>query len=192
MIIRCRFDEEALQDDKKDNSKVFAEGTDNRVFVAPEADCYEGDVQLSISDVDCSSPDALVTATFCFTAAPGSPAIAPGEYVTFTDLTNCLRITGQEFQEEFDNTFDLEPGETYAFGPADADGKITIPNPDDPFADPVYIDRTADVVMTQANGTMVTASACDPIPTIGQWGLLIFALMLSSLGLVFMTRRKTA
>jgi len=189
MIIRCRFDSEAATNNsgKKSDSKVWLDGTDIFAFEAPEEDCYDGEFQLDITDVDCFSTDPVVSATFCFTAAPGSPALADGEYVTFTDLNNCLNFAGDENLQELEDLYDLQTNlpETYSFGPA-VGGKITV-------SDGIFINPTETVVVTLADGSSVTADVdCDSIPTVGQWGLTILGLIMASLGLIFITRRKLA
>jgi len=190
MIIRCRAANEgefATSSDKKAEAKVFFNNTDFRDdnFIVTDEDCYTGNVQLAITDVDCNNPEAITTATFCFTAAPGSADIDEGDFITFTDLTNCLNGFDEEYLAVFEDVYDLEPNETYSFGPADVDGKIIVPN--------IFIDRDVDVVLTQTNGTIVTATAdCDPIPTMGQWALMILGLLFASLGLVFISRKQLA
>ena len=98
--------------------------------------------------------------------------------------------------------FTDENGVPYAgnpFGMADLNGNLNFPffrNSNEAvninYQHPTSATNNTPVVTRFINGMTCDVTRCLPIPTMGQWGLMILALLLSSLGLVFLIKRKVA
>lgn len=147
--------------------------------------CFDGDVTFDIPNVGCATPNASgnVLVELCFSSADATSPLQDGQFVPITDIQNCLDISGAAYINEYDGLV-LSTNQNLGFGPA-MGGKICVA---------FYADPDAPIVVNLANQLtpLEVPEVCDVVPTMGQWALMILALLLSSIGLVFIAKRQMA
>ena len=165
------------------------------VTTPPEAECYDGELSISVDDAACDNPDpAADIIKLTLTKADGSAWVPNDDAVTINALNNCNLLNNTNGVLD---VLDEAAGDRGAFV-ADANGVIEIQFTRDPTQDTEIVLRNAFATSFDASGAnpqVIRIAACpaivaNAVPTMGEWSVIVLSLMMLILGLVSMKHKS--
>ena len=139
----------------------------------PDVPCYDGNIMFDITPVDCDNPTGGLVEMLINIFLPADAC------VTIQQLIDCELSTDNDFVIALAGEF----GSDAAFCDDDSDGVIELSILKLP-------EVTAIVALDVQQIPIGPCSSFGPVPTMGQWGIIILGLLMAIVGVIVVVKRK--